>query len=61
MGRGQKVGQPAQKYAIPAERPTVTSAFAGVFVLFFAWGFVPSMIDPLVASVESAATVVSVH
>ncbi len=39
----------------PAERgapPSTVGAFASVTTLFFAWGFITSMIDPLVAAVK---------
>lgn len=35
-----------------AERNSKTSAFATVTTLFFAWGFITSLIDPLVAAVK---------
>ena len=31
---------------------TVTAAFAAVTTLFFAWGFITSLLDPLVAAVK---------
>jgi len=35
-----------------AQRATTTGALAAVTTLFFAWGFITSMIDPLVAAVK---------
>ncbi len=35
-----------------ASRPTTTAAFLSVTTLFFAWGFITSLVDPLVASVK---------
>jgi FHS family L-fucose permease-like MFS transporter len=35
---------------------TVTAAFAAVTTLFFAWGFITSLIDPLVAAVKGIFT-----
>ncbi|MBB6425247.1 MFS transporter [Sphingopyxis sp. JAI128] len=37
-------------------RPTAMAAFAAVTVLFFAWGFITSLIDPLVAAVKGIFT-----
>ncbi|WP_052071797.1 MFS transporter [Sphingopyxis sp. MWB1] len=37
-------------------RSTAMAAFAAVTVLFFAWGFITSMIDPLVAAVKGIFT-----
>jgi FHS family L-fucose permease-like MFS transporter len=37
-------------------RGTVTAAFAAVTTLFFAWGFITSLIDPLVAAVKGIFT-----
>ncbi|MDZ3832794.1 MAG: MFS transporter [Sphingopyxis sp.] len=37
-------------------RSTAAAAFAAVTVLFFAWGFITSMIDPLVAAVKGIFT-----
>lgn len=50
------MGQPAQDYAAPSGRSTAAAAFAAVTVLFFAWGFITSMIDPLVAAVKGIFT-----
>ena len=32
---------------------SATGAFAAVTTLFFAWGFITSIVDPLVAAVKS--------
>ena len=37
-------------------KPTVRAAFAAVTTLFFAWGFITSLIDPLVAAVKGIFT-----
>jgi FHS family L-fucose permease-like MFS transporter len=37
-------------------RPTVRAAFVAVTTLFFAWGFITSLIDPLVAAVKGIFT-----
>ncbi|GAA0268599.1 sugar MFS transporter [Alteraurantiacibacter aestuarii] len=37
-------------------KPTVRAAFIAVTTLFFAWGFITSLIDPLVASVKGIFT-----
>ena len=34
-------------------KPTVRAAFIAVTTLFFAWGFITSLIDPLVAAVSA--------
>jgi FHS family L-fucose permease-like MFS transporter len=47
---------PNQAPAASAGRSTAAAAFAAVTVLFFAWGFITSMIDPLVASVKGIFT-----
>ena len=36
---------------------TVTSAYAIVTCLFFAWGFITSLVDPLVAAAADAGPV----
>ena len=38
-----------------------TSAFAAVTVLFFAWGFITSLIDPLVAAVKGVFTLTTMQ
>lgn len=40
----------------PGGRSTAAAAFAAVTVLFFAWGFITSLIDPLVAAVKGIFT-----
>ena len=37
-------------------RSNTMAAFAAVTILFFAWGFITSLIDPLVASVKGIFT-----
>ena len=37
-------------------KPSVRAAFAAVTTLFFAWGFITSLIDPLVAAVKGIFT-----
>src|SRR3546814_1610263 len=45
-----------QTRAAPGGRSTALAAFAAVTVLFFAWGFITSLIDPLVAAVKGIFT-----
>ncbi len=47
---------PNQASARPGGRSTAMAAFAAVTVLFFAWGFITSLIDPLVAAVKGIFT-----
>ena len=47
---------PNQAPAQPRGRSTAMAAFAAVTVLFFAWGFITSLIDPLVAAVKGIFT-----
>jgi len=47
---------PSQTSAVPGGRSTALAAFAAVTVLFFAWGFITSLIDPLVAAVKGIFT-----
>jgi len=42
-------------------KPTVRAAFAAVTTLFFAWGFITSLIDPLVAAVKGIFTLSDVQ
>jgi FHS family L-fucose permease-like MFS transporter len=42
-------------------RATVRAAFVAVTTLFFAWGFITSLIDPLVASVKGVFTLTNVQ
>ena len=42
-------------------KPTVRAAFAAVTTLFFAWGFITSLIDPLVAAVKGIFTLSNVE
>ena len=35
-----------------AQRSSTVGAFAAVTTLFFAWGFITSMLDPLIAAVS---------
>jgi FHS family L-fucose permease-like MFS transporter len=42
-------------------RATVRAAFIAVTTLFFAWGFITSLIDPLVASVKGVFTLTNVQ
>lgn len=42
-------------------KPTVRAAFVAVTTLFFAWGFITSLIDPLVASVKGVFTLTNVQ
>lgn len=37
------------------------AAFAAVTVLFFAWGFITSLIDPLVAAVKGIFTLTTLE
>lgn len=47
---------PNQPPAATGGRSTAAAAFAAVTVLFFAWGFITSLIDPLVAAVKGIFT-----
>lgn len=47
---------PSQASAGIGGRSNAMAAFAAVTVLFFAWGFITSLIDPLVASVKGIFT-----
>ena len=47
---------PDQAPAGSGKRSTAMAAFAAVTVLFFAWGFITSLIDPLVAAVKGIFT-----
>lgn len=47
---------PGQAPANHGGRSNAMAAFAAVTVLFFAWGFITSMIDPLVAAVKGIFT-----
>ena len=47
-----KVANAAPLQAEPADGTTTGFAFASVTTLFFAWGFITSLIDPLVAAVK---------
>ena len=38
------------------QQPSLTAAFASVTTLFFAWGLITSLVDPLVAAVKSIFT-----
>ena len=40
----------------PAKPGSQKAAFAAVTVLFFAWGFITSLVDPLVAAVKGIFT-----
>jgi MFS transporter, FHS family, L-fucose permease len=42
-------------------KPTVRAAFVAVTTLFFAWGFITSLIDPLVAAVKGIFTLSDVQ
>ena len=42
-------------------KPTVRAAFVAVTTLFFAWGFITSLIDPLVAAVKGIFTLSDVE
>jgi FHS family L-fucose permease-like MFS transporter len=42
-------------------KPTVRAALVAVTTLFFAWGFITSLIDPLVASVKGIFTLTNVQ
>lgn len=42
-------------------KPTMRAAFAAVTTLFFAWGFITSLIDPLVAAVKGIFTLTNVQ
>ena len=44
-----------------SERSSVRAAFIAVTTLFFAWGFITSMIDPLVAAVKGIFTLTDVQ
>src|SRR3546814_1452123 len=47
---------PSQATAHTGGRSNAMAAFAAVTVLFFAWGFITSLIDPLVAAVKGIFT-----
>ncbi|MCA0208338.1 MAG: MFS transporter [Proteobacteria bacterium] len=47
---------PSQASANSGGRSNAVAAFAAVTVLFFAWGFITSLIDPLVAAVKGIFT-----
>ena len=47
---------PGQSAARSSGRSNAMAAFAAVTILFFAWGFITSLIDPLVASVKGIFT-----
>lgn len=47
---------PSQATTQGGGRSTAMAAFAAVTVLFFAWGFITSLIDPLVAAVKGIFT-----
>lgn len=47
---------PSQAPADSGGRSNAVAAFAAVTVLFFAWGFITSLIDPLVAAVKGIFT-----
>jgi len=47
---------PSQASAHAGGRSNAVAAFAAVTVLFFAWGFITSLIDPLVAAVKGIFT-----
>ncbi len=42
-------------------KPTVRAAFVAVTMLFFAWGFITSLIDPLVAAVKGIFTLTNLE
>src|SRR6187397_2691137 len=42
-------------------KPTVRAAFVAVTTLFFAWGFITSLIDPLVAAVKGVFTLTNLE
>ena len=42
-------------------KPTVRAAFVAVTTLFFAWGFITSLIDPLVAAVKGIFTLTNLE
>lgn len=48
--------EPSQASANIGGRSNAVAAFAAVTVLFFAWGFITSLIDPLVAAVKGIFT-----
>lgn len=50
------MNEPNQATAQGGGRSTAMAAFAAVTVLFFAWGFITSLIDPLVAAVKGIFT-----
>lgn len=50
------MNEPQQVSAPATGRSTAVAAFAAVTVLFFAWGFITSLIDPLVAAVKGIFT-----
>ncbi|KTE14311.1 MFS transporter [Sphingopyxis sp. H115] len=50
------MNEPSQATAQGGGRSTAMAAFAAVTVLFFAWGFITSLIDPLVAAVKGIFT-----
>src|SRR3954467_1976668 len=45
--------------AVPGTQTTL--AFAAVTTLFFAWGFITSLVDPLVASVKGVFTLTNLQ
>src|SRR3546814_383366 len=51
-----RMNLPSQATANPGGRSNAMAAFAAVTVLFFAWGFITSLIDPLVAAVKGIFT-----
>ena len=50
------MNEPSQAAAPGDGRSNAMAAFAAVTVLFFAWGFITSLIDPLVAAVKGIFT-----
>ena len=50
------MNEPSQATAHTGGRSNAMAAFAAVTVLFFAWGFITSLIDPLVAAVKGIFT-----
>lgn len=50
------MNEPSQAAAPRDGRSNAMAAFAAVTVLFFAWGFITSLIDPLVAAVKGIFT-----
>src|SRR5882757_5359306 len=47
---------PSQTSASGGGRSNAMAAFAAVTILFFAWGFITSLVDPLVAAVKGIFT-----